>query len=171
MPKGRPTKYTKIVERLDEVEKLAGYGLIETEIADFLDISIESLSEYKRKYDDFSQTLKRGKIKADSNVIEKLYKRTQGYYYEEVTTEGKPVDEFDGKGKLIGTKIQATFIKKVKKHVLPDVTACAIWLNNCWKENWRQRTEQSFEELPILNPEFSKMSNVELKEFVSQRTN
>ena len=171
MPKGRPTKYTKIVERLDEVEKLAGYGLIETEIADFLDISIESLSEYKRKYDDFSQTLKRGKIKADSNVIEKLYKRTQGYYYEEVTTEGKPVDKFNEKGKLIGTEIKPTFIKKVKKHIPPDVVACMCWLNNRRPQDWRQKTEQSFEELPTLNPEFSKMSNVELKEFVSQRTN
>ena len=169
--RGRPTKYTLIETRLDEIEKLAGYGLTDVEIADILEISRATLSNYKNDYPEFLDILKRGKLKAASNVIGSLYKRTQGYEYEETTTEGKSVNEFDDKGNIIGTKIVPTFIKKVKKYIAPDVTACMCWLNNQRRQDWRPRQPEQFEDNPQLIPEFDKMSNEELKKFVSQSVN
>ncbi|HDR68006.1 MAG TPA: hypothetical protein ENN61_03025 [Bacteroidaceae bacterium] len=73
---GRPSKYDAI--DLKKVEVLASFGLIDTEIAMVLDISESTLAHYKKK-PEFSQSLKKGKIKADLKIVESLYKKaTQG---------------------------------------------------------------------------------------------
>jgi len=69
---GRPSKYDSI--DLGQVEKLAGLGLIDTEIAMVLGIATSTLNEYK-KNPEFSESIKRGKLIADKEVIESLYKR------------------------------------------------------------------------------------------------
>jgi len=74
--RGRPSKYKKI--DLKQVESLASLGLTDEEIALVLDISRTTLHYYKKKTE-FLNTIKKGKTKADVQIIKSLYdKATSG---------------------------------------------------------------------------------------------
>jgi hypothetical protein len=70
---GRPSKLDKI--DLVEVEKLAALGLTDKEIADWFNICRATLSNYKAQNQEFLDTIKKGKIKADANVTRSLYNK------------------------------------------------------------------------------------------------
>lgn len=113
---GRPSKLTKI--DLNEVYKLACFGLIESQIASVLNICQATLSNYK-KNPKFLEAIKKGKDKADSEVAKSLYKRAIGYEYEEINRVGN----------------------RVKKQVMPDVLAQIFWLKNRRPEEWRDKQD------------------------------
>ena len=122
--RGRPSKYNTI--NLEQVERVAGLGFDDVEIATILGISERTLNVYKSK-PEFLQSLKRGKSKTDHDVTRNLFKRAIGYSYEEKTKERK------------GDKVMLT--KIVTKEVIPDVTAQIFWLKNRRKDLWRERQE------------------------------
>ena len=70
---GQPSKYKTI--DLAEVEKLGALGLTDQEIAEWLGICRATLSTYKKNEKEFLDSIKRGKQKADSQVVKSLYKR------------------------------------------------------------------------------------------------
>ena len=73
---GRPTKLDTI--DLEEVEFLGGLGFNDEEIAGLLKIATASLYIYKKKAE-FMEAIKRGKDKADNEVLRALYtKATNG---------------------------------------------------------------------------------------------
>lgn len=103
-------------------------GLTDEEIAKKCGVSRSTLAEWKKRYPDISDTLKRGKDIVDSEVENALLKRALGYEYEEVMTE----ESEDG------------FKRRVtKKQVLPDVTAQIFWLKNRRPDKWRDKPETS----------------------------
>jgi hypothetical protein len=59
---------------LEKVEVIASMGLIDEQIAVILGISPRTLN-YWKKYPEFSAALKRGKLKADFQVTQSLYKK------------------------------------------------------------------------------------------------
>ena len=122
--RGRPSKYNTI--NLEQVERVAGLGFDDVEIATILGISERTLNVYKSK-PEFLQSLKRGKALVDHDVTRNLFKRAIGYSYEEKTKERK------------GDKVMLT--KIVTKEVVPDVTAQIFWLKNRRKDLWRERQE------------------------------
>lgn len=109
-------------------------GLIDKQIAAKLGISEGTLYEYQKKYPKFSEALKEGKKPVDIAVENALLKRAQGFEYEESHIEYKP-------GKDPNAKLIPTAIKKVKKLVAPDTTACIIWLKNRRPKYWKDRKE------------------------------
>lgn len=120
---GRPSKLSRI--SLEQVEKLAGYALKDTEIADILGICKASLNNYKQT-PKFLDSLKRGKARADNYVVGSLFHRAIGYTHKEVQL-------FCYKGKVIQAKIM--------KHYPPDPTAMIFWLKNRKPGDWRDRQE------------------------------
>ena len=86
-----------------------------------------SLYEWKKKYPDISDALKKGKEVVDRAVENALLKRALGYSYTETTRE------------LVGTKIIVT--KEVIKEVQPDTTAQIFWLKNRRPDIWRDRKD------------------------------
>ena len=121
MPAGRPSKYDEV--DLMKVEKLAGFGLVNDELADMLSINSDTFYEWKKTHTEFSEAIKRGKLKADLRVTQSLYKRANGFFYDEKTKE-----------KGVETKI-------VTKMVVPDTTAAIFWLKNRQPEKWRDKQE------------------------------
>lgn len=110
----------------------ARQGMIDTQIAKKLGIHVATLYEYQKLYPEFSEAIKKGKMPVDIEVENALLKRAKGFEYEEVHVEYKPGK--DEKAKLI-----PTVIRKIKKIIVPDTTACIIWLKNRRPKLWKDK--------------------------------
>lgn len=129
--RGRPTEYDP--ERHPFLAMcLAREGLTEREMAQKLGIGQTTLTRWKSEHSEFRASLKGGKDEADFRVADSLYRRAIGYDYEETEMV---VTSKDGETK-------PARVRKVKKHVAPDVTACIFWLKNRQPEKWRDKVQQ-----------------------------
>ena len=82
-------KYQEWVQP-DKLILLQGWardGLTDEQIASNVGIATSTLYEWKKKYKDISEALKKGKEVVDIEVENALLKRALGYEYEETTTE------------------------------------------------------------------------------------
>lgn len=102
-------------------------GCTMKEIAENIGISYDTLFQWVKKYGVIANALKLSKEVADSNVENALYKRTQGFVYDEITEE------------LVEGRMMVT--KKVTKIKEPDVTACLAWLYSRRSKTWRRFQE------------------------------
>lgn len=128
---GRPTDYRK--EYCERVEKLCKLGATDKEIADFFDVAESTINLWKTEHQEFSESIKKGKIIADAEVAHSLHKRAIGYQYDEVTYEkiGPGDDKVEVGEQGMETVKQDQYKKKVvTKEVPPDVAAQNIWLKN-----------------------------------------
>lgn len=116
-------EYWLTEEGLLLIEGWARDGLTDEQIAYNMGISRSTLNEWKNKFKDISDTLKKGKEVVDRLVENALLKRALGYKYDEITKE-------DG----IETR-------RVTKEVQPDVTAQIFWLKNRKQNEWRDKQQ------------------------------
>lgn len=106
-------------------------GADDKRLADFFNVSEQTINAWKKAHPEFFESLKRGKEVADAEVAASLYKRAKGYQYEEITVEpGK-----DGKDVVT---------KRVVKEVAPDTGAAMAWLKNRQPQSWRDRHEVEY---------------------------
>lgn len=124
MAGGRPSKYhTHVEPKLLQIEAWCRDGLTDADICANIDVHVGTFCEYKNKYPELREALKRNKAEADIIVENSLYKRALGYEYDEITYEhGKEV-------------------KRVTKQVAPDTTAQIFWLKNRRPKEWRDRNQ------------------------------
>jgi transcriptional regulator with XRE-family HTH domain len=121
----RPTKLDSIDH--SQVEKLARLGATDAQIADFFDVTEQTINNWKQKDSQFFESLKRGKLEADARVADSLYHRALGYEALDTkfaTHEGVITDE-----------------REYIKHYPPDTTAAIFWLKNRQPEMWRDRQD------------------------------
>ena len=122
MAAGRPTKYKE--EYNEQVEKLARLGATDKDLADFFDVTEQTINNWKLARDGFFESLKKGKLLADANVASALYHRALGYEHEEdkiFVDDGQPV------------------IVPTIKHYPPDTVAGIFWLKNRRPDLWRDK--------------------------------
>jgi len=132
-------KYHEWIEP-DGLLKLGAWardGLVDEQIAENMGIHPSTLYEWKKKYPEISEALKKGKEVVDIQVENALLKRAMGYTYEEVTKERTPIRYEDGKP--VEWELKVT--KKILKEVQPDVTAQIFWLKNRKPVEWRDKQE------------------------------
>ena len=122
-------------EGLTLLEGWARDGLTDEQIAHNAGITAKTLYEWKNKYGEISEALKRGKEVVDIQVENSLLKRALGYKYDEVTRE-KVKDPVTGFSCL-------TITKKVTKEVAPDVTAQIFWLKHRRPDKWRDKPPEA----------------------------
>lgn len=122
-PGGRPSKKDNIDLKL--VETLASFALTDKQIAQVLEITEQSLNNYK-KDEKFFESLKRGKKVADDRVERSLFERATGYDHPE-----EDIRVIEG----IVTKTPTI------KHYPPDTTACIFWLKNRKRQEWRDKQD------------------------------
>lgn len=124
MAKGK-YEYWLTPEGLLKIEGWARDGLTDEQIAENVGINPATLYVWKKKYNEISESLKKGKEVVDRQVENALLKRALGYEYEEVK------EKFEGN---VMTERTVT-----KKEVVPDVTAQIFWLKNRKREAWADR--------------------------------
>lgn len=134
MAKGKYEEWLT-TEGLIKIEGWARDGLTDEQIAENMDIVPSTLYEWKKKYSEISESLKRGKEVIDRQVENSLLKRALGYKYDETTYETK-LDVKTGKEVMVPVKI-------VTKEVQPDTTAQIFWLKNRKPAEWRDKTEMN----------------------------
>ncbi len=119
---GRPTKYK--IEYNEQVEKLCKLGATDKEIADFFNVHEATVNRWKESEAEFCESLKRGKLIADMNVADSLYKRATGYEHAEEKI-------FNNQGEIIRAQ--------TVKHYPPDTAAVMAWLNNRRPDQFRSK--------------------------------
>lgn len=125
---GRPTDYKE--EFNEQAEKLCKLGATDVELADFFEVNPDTIYEWKSKHYEFSESIKRGKILADSEVAERLYQRAMGFEHD--SEEIKVISI--GKESMI----ERVPIRKVYP---PDTAAAIFWLKNRQRAKWRDKIE------------------------------
>lgn len=135
MAKGK-YEYWLTPEGLLRLEGWAREGLTDEQIARNMGIRRETLIDWKKKYPNISNTLKRGKEVVDYEVENALLKKALGYKVKE--------QKLNKDGKII----------EVEKEVPGDVTAQIFWLKNRKPDKWkdkREDEEKSAEGITIIN--------------------
>ncbi len=118
----RPTDYRQ--EYAEQAHKLCLLGFTDKQLAVFFGVNESTINRWKQKYPEFCKSIKSGKVIADAQVAESLFKRATGIEVTEVEVRD------DGKKK----------VKRVtKKHIPPDPTAQIFWLKNRQPELWRDK--------------------------------
>jgi hypothetical protein len=125
MPAGRPSSF--LPEYAEQAEKLCKLGATDKELANFFEVSEQTLNTWKTKYPEFLASLKAGKEHADATVAERLFQRATGYSHPEVH---------------ICTIQNEVVMTPITKHYPPDTTAAIFWLKNRRPDNWRDKTER-----------------------------
>lgn len=127
------SKWEEVKDKLKIVECWARDGLTDEQISNNLGIATSTFYEYKNKYSEFSESLKKGKEVIDYEVENALLKRALGYEYKEITKEN-----IWNKEKQI---YEMVVTKEVTKQVIPDTTAQIYWLKNRKPKQWRDKIE------------------------------
>lgn len=131
--RGRKGKYEAWLEpdNLTRLEAWARDGLTLEQIAHNIGCSLSTLHEWRNRFPDISDALKRGAEVVDIQVENALLRRALGYNYNEVTKELE-TDLETGEKVLRTTKV-------VTKQVAPDTTAQIFWLKNRRPDKWRDK--------------------------------
>jgi acetyl-CoA acetyltransferase len=140
---GRPPKYKP--EYAPQAKRLCMLGLTDAQLADYFEVTRETINAWKRSHRLFADALKAGKIDADTKVVQGLYKRAVGIKYKETTFEKIFLDSKTANQEDIS--VPAFKKKVVTKFVVPDVGAAMNWLKNRQQLLWRDRQEIDFNNL------------------------
>lgn len=189
---GRRGKYHEWLtdEGLIKLEGWARDGLTDEQIAHNIDISPSTLYEWKNKYPEISEALKKGKEVIDRQVENALLKRALGYSYEEKTFVAYEMDqeEYDLKVEIeleiwerenpkatqaerdqfimSIPRVKKQLEKVVTKEVQPDTTAQIFWLKNRKPQQWRDRQDINHSGNIDSNNPFADLTTEELKKLI-----
>lgn len=122
---GRDSLYDPAMN--DHARKLALLGLTDGQIAEFFGVSSSTIDNWKREYPAFLSSLNEGKIIADANVADSLYRRATG----EVVFVEKRVKNADGTYEVI----------RLSQQIPGDPGAAKLWLTNRRPAEWRDKHE------------------------------
>jgi transcriptional regulator with XRE-family HTH domain len=138
MAKGK-YEYWLTSEGLLKLEGWARDGLTEEQIAKNMGISRSTLNEWKKKYPDILNTLKKGKEVADRSVENALYESAIGKKYKvKKPIKVKEVQYKDGKRVK-----EVEHIEYAEEEIVipPNTTAQIFWLKNRKPDVWRDKQD------------------------------
>lgn len=121
---GRPTKYRTAFS--EQARKLCLLGATDKELAEFFEVSVQTLNTWKKEHASFLESMTRGKMMADAEVADRLYQRALGYSH-------KAVKMFQAGGEILS--------EEYVEHYPPDTQAASLWLRNRQPKKWRDKQE------------------------------
>jgi len=145
MPRETIYKRDNWNEKLEVLKGWARDGLTDEQIAAKMGIHVSTLYEYKNKYPELNEALKKGKAVIDRKVESTLLKKALGYEVEETKKEAV-YNKSTGRYEMKVTEIKT-------KHINPDTTSIIFWLKNRKPDEWRDKKEVDLDikELPNIN--------------------
>lgn len=123
---GRDSIYDPAMNEV--VRKLALLGATDAEMADILGITERTLNRWKTEYPAFCQSIMAGKIIADGEVADSLYKQATGYH---ITVEKERKNKQTGDYEMV----------KVQQYIPGNSEAAKFWMKNRRKDQWRDKHE------------------------------
>lgn len=120
---GRPSKYQP--DFADQARKLCLLGATDGELADFFEVCEATINNWKRDHPGFLESIRAGKVKADAEVADSLYRRATG---ETVELE-KVMKKDDGSYEAV----------RYKSYIPSDPAAAYRWLQNRRSQNWTDK--------------------------------
>lgn len=134
-------KYEKWLteEGLLLLEGWARDGLTDEQIAHNMGIRTSTLYEWKKKYSEISESLKKGKEVVDIQVENALLKKALGI--KKTIKKAIKVKEVKyNEGKRVSEKEHIEFVDE-EVFIPPDTTAQIFWLKNRKPDKWRDKVE------------------------------
>ncbi len=134
---GRPTDYKP--EYNEQAYKLCLLGATDKELADFFEVTEQTINNWKKDHDGFFESLKSAKVIADAEVADSLNQRARGYrYIEQQAIKVKEVTYENGRRLR---EIEHVEVVPTERVAPPDTTAAIFWLKNRSQRNWRDRVD------------------------------
>lgn len=124
-------------EGLLRIEAWARDGLTDKQIAHNMGINPDTLYQWKKKYSEISESLKKGKDVVDIQVENALLNKALGI----TKTINKPIkvkEVLYDNGKRISEKEHIEYAKE-EIYIPPDTTAQIFWLKNRRPDVWRDK--------------------------------
>lgn len=141
--RGAPSKYeTHVKSRFDEIKEWLSLGATEKEIWENLGIHKSTFYDYKSKYKEFSDLLKKGRKKPVEEIKAAMLKRAKGFQYEETKTIIERIEYDDGETIIPARKIRTEVTTKT---ALPDTAAGLVLLQHWAKDEGWTRDPQNLE--------------------------
>lgn len=126
-------------EKLTLLTAWARDGLVDGQIAKNMGISEATLYNYKNKYPEIREALRKGKEVVDIEVENALFKKAIGYNVP-VQKAFKIKDIIYENGKKVRETERIEYAEE-EIHVPADTTAQIFWLKNRKKAQWRDKVE------------------------------
>jgi hypothetical protein len=137
-PVGRPTLYKPEFE--EQVYRLCLLGATDEEIAGFFGVDERTINNWKHYYPEFFHSMSKGKLSADAEIAESLFKKAKGYQYTEVRTK-QGLLFGDDNSPNPGEELPVVEIVSTVKEFSPDTGAAFIWLKNRRSTQWKDKHE------------------------------
>ena len=126
MAEGRPPKYRSELD--EQAEKLALLGATDVEMADFFGVHVDTIYTWAKTHPTFSEARARGKLAADANVAQSVYRRANGYSHDAVKI-------------FMPQGAYAPVYAPYTEHYPPDTQAATWWLKNRRPREWKDKQE------------------------------
>ena len=126
-------------EGLLKIEGWARDGLTDEQIAENIGVNPATLYDWKNKYPEISEALKKGKEVVDRQVENALFERALGGVHEVRKTFKVKKTFYDEEGRKCEKEELKTGIDEV--YIPGDTTAQIFWLKNRKPDQWRDKQE------------------------------
>lgn len=112
----------------DQARKLALLGLNDEEMSKFFGVSPQTFYNWQHENPAFFEAVQAGKVVADANVADSLYKRATGEH-----VEIEKVVKRDGQHEVI----------KIKTYIPGEAGAAMNWLKNRRRQDWQDKVDHN----------------------------
>ena len=179
-------------EGLLKIEGWAMDGLTNEQIAHNIGVNPDTLYNWKKKYTEISESLKRGKEVVDRQVENAMLKRALGYEYSErkyaqvemseeehyalkkVTVNRYKMDNPEATHEEIKlvelqvSKYKSILVEEKIKDVAPDTTAQIFWLKNRKPDKWRDKQNIEHSGFMEVNNPLKGLTTEELRKLIDK---
>ena len=135
---GRPSKYKE--EYNEQAYKLCLLGATDAKLADFFDVTEQTINNWKIEFPEFFESLKKGKVIADATIAEGLYNRAKGAVINVQQAIKLKDSQFNSEGRKISEEERIEVVDLIQE-VPPDTAAGIFWLKNRNPKMWRDKRE------------------------------
>lgn len=122
---GRNSAYQP--EYADQARKLCLLGATDAELADFFEVATSTIYNWKNEHPAFLEAIRAGKVKADAEVADSLFRRATGEHVQIEKLVKKDNGEYEA--------------MRLTQYIPGDPAAAYKWLLNRRRQNWTDKHE------------------------------